>query len=110
MDDSGGRQRIAIYQPQGLLPGDVAFPRPPRQPFPPDPPRPMDHGGHAWIVAGDAEVGEVPLQHSAESLVLVSDWPRPHEAALLVDRLERPHQTIFGGPLPHRRPTRPRLA
>jgi hypothetical protein len=25
----------------------------------------MDNGGHAWIVAGDAEVGEVPLQHSA---------------------------------------------
>lgn len=48
-------------------------------------------------MAGDAEVGEVPLQHSAESLVLLSERPRPHEAALLVDRLERSHQTIFGG-------------
>jgi hypothetical protein len=110
MDDPGSRQRIALNQPQELLPGDVARPRPPRQPFAPNPPRPMDHGGHAWIVAGNAEVGEVPLQHSTEPTMLLSDRPRPHEAALLVDRLERPHQTIFGGPLPHRRFARPRLA
>jgi hypothetical protein len=110
MDDPRGSQRIAFNQPQELLPGDVARPRPPRQPFAPDPPRPMDNGGEAWIVAGDAEVGEVPLQYSAESMMLIGDRPRPHEAALLVDRLERPRQTIFGGPLPHRRLARPRLA
>ena len=110
MDDSGGRQRIACHQPQELLPGDVTLPRPPRQPFAPDPPRPMDYGGQAWIVAGDAEVREVPLQHPAESMVLLSDRPRPHEAALVVDRFERARQTILGGPLPHRRLALPRLA
>src|ERR1700719_1808286 len=109
MDNASGRQRISRHQPQELLPSDVALPRTPRQPFTPDPPRPMDHRGQAGIVAGDAEVGEVPLQHPAESTMLLSDRPRPHEAALLVDRLERAHQTICGGTLPHGRVAVPLL-
>src|SRR5271156_578939 len=103
MDDACGWQRIARHQPQELLPSNVALPRTPRQPFAPDPPRPMDHRGQALIVAGDAEVSKVPLQHSAESTLLIGDWPGPHAAALLVDRLERTRHAIFGGTLPHRR-------
>src|SRR5258708_39682560 len=97
MDDSGDRQRIDCNQPQELLPDDVALPRPPRQPFTPDPPRPVDYGAEAWIVAGDAEVGEVPLQHPAEPLMLLGDRPRPHEEALSVARLQRSRKTSFGG-------------
>src|SRR5579863_518887 len=111
MDDTCDGQRIARHQPQELLPSNVALPRTPRQPFAPDPPRPMDHGGQALIVAGDAEVSKVPLQHPAKSTLLIGDWPGPHAAALLVDRFERTRQAIFGGTLPHRRRfTLPRLA
>ena len=40
------------------------------------------------------------LQHPAESLMLLHCWL----IALSV------HQTVFGGPLPHRRPAHPHLA
>jgi len=70
----------------------------------------MDNSGQALMVAGDAEVGEVPRQHPAKSTVLLSDRPRPHEAALLVNRLERAHHTILGGVLPNRRLAPLRLA
>ena len=70
----------------------------------------MDNGLQALIVAGDAEVGEVPLQHPAKTTMLLSDRPRPHEATLLVDRLERAHHTVFGGALPNRRLALLRLA
>lgn len=75
MDDSGCRKRIAIYQPQEALPSDIALPRSPRQPFAPDPLGPVDHGSQTLIVAGNAEVGKVPLQHPAETALLVSDRP-----------------------------------
>jgi len=70
----------------------------------------MDNGLQALIVASDAEVGEVPLQHPAKRAMLLSDRPRPHEAALLVNRLERAHHTILRGVLPNRRPAPLRLA
>jgi hypothetical protein len=52
----------------------------------------------------------MPLEHLAESTLLLGQRPGPHAAALLVDRLERPRQTSFGGTLPHRRMAPPRLA
>src|SRR5271170_409306 len=102
MDDAGRRQWIAQSQPLELRPVDRAFPRPPRQPFAPKPPRLMDDGDQAVIVAADAKVGEVPLQHLAESTMLLGHRPRPQIATLPVDRLERSCQSIFGGALPHR--------
>ena len=102
MDDPGHGQRISFHQPRELLPSDLALPRSPRQPLPPEPPRLVDNGGQALIVAADAEVSEVPLEHLAESTMLLGQRPRPHAAALRVDRLERPRQMIFGGTLPHR--------
>src|SRR5258708_6089600 len=92
------------------LPSDLARARPPRQPFPPEPHRPEDNAAEASIVATDAKVGEVPLQHPAESLMLLGQRPRPHIAAALVNGLERARQTILGGTLPHRRIAPPRLA
>lgn len=71
MDDPGRGQRISIHQPQELLPSDVALPRASRQPFPPKPPRLKDNSGEALIVAADAEVGKVPLEHPAESAMLL---------------------------------------
>ena len=52
----------------------------------------------------------MPLEHLAKSPMLLGQRPWPHEAALLVDRLERSRQTILGGSLPHRRIALPRLA
>src|SRR5450631_4395751 len=52
----------------------------------------------------------MPLEHLAKSTLLLGQRPGPHAAALLVDRLERPRHTSFGGTLPHRRMAPPRLA
>jgi len=41
--------------------------------------------GMAPVAIGIAEVGEVPLQQPAESTMLLSDRPRPHEAAAVQD-------------------------
>jgi hypothetical protein len=68
MDDPGRGQRISLHQPQELLPSDLALPRSPRQPFPPEPPCLVDDGGQALIVAADAKVSEVPLEHLADLL------------------------------------------
>jgi hypothetical protein len=67
-----------VPQPQELLLGDVAFHdrRDMRQICR----GPMGDGGSAGIVAADAAVCEVPLQHPAESTMLLSDRPRPHKA------------------------------
>lgn len=70
----------------------------------------MQHGGQALRVTADAEVDKVPLQHPAESAMLIDYRPRPHQAALPINRLQRPRQTIFGGALPHHRFAFPRLA
>ena len=70
----------------------------------------MEHRGQALGVTANAEVGEVPLQHPAESTMLIGYPPRPHYAALPIDRPKRPRKTIFSDTLPHHRPALPRLA
>jgi len=50
----------------------------------------MEHRGQALGVTANAEVGKVPLQHPAESTMLIGYRPRPHRAALPIDRLKRP--------------------
>src|SRR3984885_2336754 len=110
MDDPGLGQWVSLHQPQELLPSDIARPRAPRQPFAPKPPRLFDNRSQSLVVAADAKVGKMPLEHLAKSTLLVGQRPGSHAPALLVDRLERPRQTIFGGALPQRRVAPPRLA
>ena len=64
----------------------------------------------ALIVAADAKVGVVPLEHPAQSLVLGTERPMPHPLASLIDRLERARKSIFRRQLPHHCVALPRFA
>ena len=60
-------------------------------------------------VTADAKVGEMPLEHPAELLMLIPDRPVPHCAALLIDRLLSASQAILRRQLPRHRPALPRF-
>src|SRR6516164_6568486 len=68
----------------------------------------MPQGAEPLVVTTDSEIGVMPLEHLSQTLVLVSQQPVSHLAALLVDRLERTRKAVFCRDLPHHRRTLPR--
>jgi hypothetical protein len=89
MHDLGGRQSEAFQHPQIPFPQHIALRRPARQPSMPKPAYTLVQQEQALIVAANAKVGVVPLEHPAKSLMLGTERPMPHPLASLIDRLER---------------------